>query len=61
MKRFAKILFILAVLTVLAPVVLGLLGLTADLPVGLVAPCLIVMGTVLQIRSDPVYSRVSVN
>jgi len=59
MKRVARICFVLAMLTVIAPVVLGLFELTSNVPVVLVAPCLIVAVIIVQTRSDPVYARAS--
>ncbi|KNC20374.1 hypothetical protein AC792_01070 [Arthrobacter sp. RIT-PI-e] len=57
MKRVARCFFAFAVLTVLMPLILGLFGHNTALPIGLVVAALMMIGVVIQARSDPVYAR----
>ncbi|WP_299170017.1 hypothetical protein [uncultured Arthrobacter sp.] len=57
MKRLAKALFALAVLAVVLPVLMGLLGNNLAVPVSLLAAVLIIVGVIIWIRSDPAYAR----
>lgn len=56
MKRISRVLFGLAVMMVLLPVVVGLFGFTVGLPVALVVPFLVVAGIIAQVRSDQIGS-----
>lgn len=57
MKRIARVFFVVAVLAVATPVVAGLLGYNTDLPIGLIVACLMVVGVIIQARSDPAFAR----
>ena len=59
MKRIARCFFVLSLLTVLAPVIVGLLGYNTALPTVLIAPVLLVIGVIIQTRSDPAYAPTS--
>lgn len=61
MKRIANCFFILSVLTVLSPVIIGLFGQNTVLPISLIAVALLMTGVIIQTRSDPVYWRTSIN
>jgi hypothetical protein len=61
MKRTARCFFALAALTVLMPLILGLLGQNTTLPFGLIVAASMMIGVVIQARSDPVYARRSVD
>lgn len=61
MKRVAKCFFILSVLTVLSPVIIGLFGHNTALPISLIAVGLLMTGVIIQTRSDPVYARTPIN
>lgn len=61
MKRIARCFFVLSVLTVLTPVIVELIGYNTTLPTVLIAPGLLVIGVIIQTRSDPAYARKSGN
>lgn len=57
MKRVARASFVLAVMTVFVPVVVGLFGHNTGMPIGLIVASLMMTGVVIQTRSDPAYLR----
>lgn len=57
MKRLAKALFALAVLAVVLPVLMGLLGNNLAVPVSLLVAILMIAGVITWTRSDPAYAR----
>lgn len=59
MKRVAKTFFALAVMTVATPAMLGFFGIITELPLGLMVAFLMVIGIVIQARSDPVFAKTS--
>lgn len=59
LKSIARGFFVLSVLTVLTPVIVGLFGYNTAFPVVLIAPILLVIGLIIQARSDPAYAPTS--
>lgn len=53
----ARAFFVLAVMTVFVPVVVGLFGHNTGMPIGLIVAFLMMTGIVIQARSDPAYLR----
>jgi hypothetical protein len=61
MKRVARRFFALAVLTVFMPLIVGLFDYDIALPIGVIVAALMMIGVVIQARSDPIYARRPVN
>lgn len=56
LKIVARGFFGLSLLAVLTPVIIGLFGYDRAFPSVLVAPILLVIGVIIQTRSDPAYA-----
>lgn len=61
MKRIARCFFVLSVLAILVPVIVGLVGYDTTLPTVLIAPALLVVGMIIRTRPDPTHARTSIH
>lgn len=61
MKRVARCIFAVAVLTVFLPLVAGLFNQNIALPIGVIVAALMMIGVVIQARSDPIFAQRSVD
>lgn len=57
MKLVATCFFVLAIVAVLAPVIVGLIGHNVASLTVLIAPVLLIIGVIIRTRSDPAYAR----
>jgi len=61
MKRVARCFFAVGVLTVSLPLIAGLFNQNIALPIGVIVADLMMIGVVIQARSDPIFARRSVD